>query len=73
MEIVVQQRLEDMKNDISSMLMEQKRLMQVMHRNIGRVSIQPFTRVVPREVSPLQRKIIKLASCPRDLFILWQE
>ncbi|KAL3772556.1 hypothetical protein ACHAWU_006754 [Discostella pseudostelligera] len=75
---LLQQRLDDMKNEVTSVLAMHMRYMQQMNANIRRISVQPFRHVGSASVPPVpssQRTPIhvKLSSRPPNLFVLWDE
>ena len=71
---IMQQRLEDTRNEIFSMLADHKRYMVLMNTTLRRLATQPFTRVAASSsTSPVTTKTAKLSKAPRDLFVLWKE
>ena len=71
---MTQQRLEDTRNEIFSMLADHKRYMVIMHNTLRRLASQPVTRLAASSsTSPVTTKTAKLSKAPRDLFVLWKE
>ena len=68
---LLQNRVEDLKNELSSILADHKRYMVNMNTNVRRIATQP----VVRAVVPTSEKTImsKLTKSPSDLFVLWRE
>ena len=68
---LLQNRVEDLKNELSSILADHKRYMVNMNTNVRRIATQP----VVRAVVPTSEKTImsKLSKSPSDLFVLWRE
>jgi hypothetical protein len=68
----LQNRVEDLKNELSSILADHKRYMVNMNTNVRRIATQPVVRAV---VPPISEKTImsKLTKSPSDLFVLWRE
>jgi len=69
---LLQNRIEDLKNELSSILADHKRYMVNMNTNVRRIATQPVVRAV---VPPTSEKTImsKLTKSPSDLFVLWRE
>ena len=71
---LIQQRVEDIKTEVSSILADHKKYMVTMNTNLCRIAVQPVVR--HSLVAPEQRTInraVKLSKKPRDLFVLWRE
>ena len=69
---LLQNRIEDLKNELSSILADHKRYMVNMNTNVRRIAAQPVVRAL---VPPSSEKTImsKLTKSPSDLFVLWRE
>ena len=81
---LLQQRLDDAKNELSSVLANHMRYMVTMNANIRRMAAQPFRRVVASSSTPQESNrsststsnrttTVKLSRSPPDLFVLWDE
>ena len=69
--LLLQNRVEDLKNELSSILADHKRYMVNMNTNVRRIATQPVVRaVVPTSEKTIMSKLTKSLS---DLFVLWRE
>ncbi len=68
---LLQNSVEDLKNELLSILADHKRYMVNMNTNVRRIATQP----VVHAVVPTSEKTImsKLTKSPSDLFVLWRE
>ena len=72
---LLQQCVEDMKNEMVSILAEHRQYMVTINSNVRRVAIQPVvvSRSVPSSSSARAGKPAQLSRSPKSLYLLWDE
>ena len=71
--LLLQNRVEDLKNELSSILADHKRYMVNMNTNMRRIATQPVVRALVPPSSEKRTIMSKLTKSPSDLFVLWRE
>ena len=71
----LQQRVEDMRNDLTGILAEHRRFMSTINTNVRRIVVRPVVqgRINDTLASGASRVRVKLSKSPRDLWTLWME
>ena len=71
----LQQRVEDIRNDLTRISAEHRRFMSAINTNVRRIAVQPVVRgqVNDHRTQALTRAGVKLSKSPKDLWTLWQE
>jgi hypothetical protein len=68
----VQQSVCNLRNNMSSLFMEQRRFMNTINNNVRRIAIQPVVHAAALTTT-WRRSMVKLSKCPRDLWTLWKK
>ena len=84
--VAIERKQDDMQNEMRQMKTQMLHQMQTMSRNIGRIALQPVSRVVRVDNEEQNADdaagnasengvpfVATLSACPRDLYTLWQE
>jgi hypothetical protein len=71
----LQQRVEDMRNDLTGIFAEHRRFMSTINTNVRRIVVRPVVqgRINDTSASGASRVRVKLSKSPRDLWTLWME